>query len=234
MADLATLDQSLLNFAQKESLEVLRQDSSYTFKQLAIECQTLYNNGGVTENGTNYSNKCCFWAIYHGLLHNQIYYVSGEKVSVFRLMKLADFVNRYELIDTDKLEHQLSIGKLMMYLPNVQLHFFIGRLVNGNWQTTPDPSVEFGKGTVIIRILNMGAHFEFITNPNTDFVRKPRTMNLMDASKNQTNIEYQIKQKNDDNLLAQQLAFEEIYTQSKIYSSIPHKSLYSWPINYFI
>ena len=226
---MADLDQSLINFAQKESLEVLRQNSDYTFKQLAISCHTLYNNGGVTENNINYSNKCCFWSIYHGLLHNKIYFVNGGKLSVFNLMKLSGFTNRYQLIDTDNPTHQKALEKLLSYLPNIQLHFFIGKNNNGTWQTTPDASATLGSGSIIIRILNTGSHFEFITNPNTDFVRDPKTMNLVNAYKNQMQIETELKQKSYDQELSERLALEESITQSKILASIPTKSRsYYW------
>lgn len=185
------MDESVLNFAKQESLNEIRANPDYTFNQLKVLCKTVSNNGTVKINQIEFTNKCFFISLYNGLVLNQISTINNRPLSVGNLMIHSSFLNINEMIDTDNKSHINSINQLITYLPQIQIHVFIGQYIDDHWYTTPDPSVVFGKGNIIIRILNKHDHFEYICNDKQDFVRPVVSM-TKDKAYNLQNITYEI------------------------------------------
>lgn len=164
----------MINYVKQLSLEETRRNSSYTFKQIKIPVETVSNNGVVYVGSTQYTNKCFFIALQQGL---EVY---GYKLSPFQLMRLAGFMNRNELVDTDNLFHHRMLQHLLEGLPEVSLSVHYGEYNKSDrrWYTTPDVAVQYGpkNGNDLVRILNKGNHFECITTEEEQFVYHPRSM----------------------------------------------------------
>lgn len=184
MDDLALLEQSVLNFALKKSIEETRSDSKYTFNQIKIHIETIPNNGGIESPYGNLPSKCFFISVAQSI--NKYVETSNKEtplgpsgpVTPYQLMTIAKFYDLYDLVDTANPVHQSSLQTLVKEL-DICIHLYIGENQQDKWYATPDPSETFGnvKSLVQIRVLNMGAHFECITTPKEQFIRAPRTMN---------------------------------------------------------
>lgn len=163
-------EECVLQHVRVLSLKGLRKKPTYSFKQLAIPVLCKPNNGVVGW----YTNKCCFISIVDGMKHHGAQYLQLEggviKLEAIQLMFFAEFLETHTMIDTDNASHKECLERLVRFLPAIQLHFFVGRNIDGVWYTTPDPAVVFGSGRCIIRILNKGAHFEFITTHENAFI----------------------------------------------------------------
>ena len=170
MDNTSILDMSVINFGKVRSLETMRDSPTSKFTDIALEVTTKSNGGNV---GYDYTNKCCFISIYDGLMYLGITYIRSLEITPLILMIVADFLEPDTMIDTDNVDHKKCLEYLVSQLPDVKLHFFIGKRINNSWTTTPDPSVIIGTGNRIIRILNKGCHFEFITTCTEQFVRTP-------------------------------------------------------------
>jgi len=170
MDNRSILDMSVINFGKVKSLETTRQAPTSKFTDIALEVTTKPNGGNVEYD---YTNKCCFIAIFDGLMALGISYIRSLEITPLILMIVSDFLELDTMIDTDNVEHKKCLEYLVGQLPDIKLHFFIGKIINNSWTTTPDPSVIIGTGNRIIRILNKGYHFEFITTSTEQFVRTP-------------------------------------------------------------
>lgn len=164
------LDMSVINFGKVRSLETLRDSPTSKFTDIALKVETKSNGGNV---GYDYTNKCCFISIYDGLMYLGITYIRSLEITPLILMIVADFLEPDTMIDTDNVDHKKCLEYLVSQLSDIKLHFFIGKMINNSWTTTPDPTVIIGTGNRIIRILNKGCHFEFITTSTEQFVRTP-------------------------------------------------------------
>jgi hypothetical protein len=196
------LEASVINFTRLESLKLERDNPFSKFDSLAIEVTTKPNSGVVETSDINYTMKCCFIAISHGL--NDI--LSFE-LTPFDLMSLANFLEPYTLIDTDNPVHLECLQQLVECLPDIKLHFFIGQYDGNQWKTTPDPSVVIGSGKQIIRILNKGCHFELIITGGEQFVRAPNKSHEFYVQQQQ-NEEHRIKTCISDQEMAKQVEDE--------------------------
>lgn len=205
----STMDKSMLNLVKRTSIEDLRTCSDYEFQQLAISVETKYNHGIVQVPymyrnynffGDCFTNKCCFISIYDGLISLGVTEIRGEIITPFVLMQHAYFMEENVMFDTDNETHVYCMEALMAgLLRGIQVHFYIGKEIDGEWKTTPDPVRVFGtlsnKKSVngnpfIIRVLNKnGIHFEYITSPGELFVRDSMRMTLELAVEEQKKIE---------------------------------------------
>ena len=179
---------SLLNYVRDQSLDDARSNPHSTFNDISIPIETKPNDGTYyIENDTL---ACCWIAISHGLTSFGEY----EFVSPDILKNLAGFKWKHEMLNTSKPEHLSCLEKLSREFPKFQFQFFIGRYNNKQncWCVTQDSSVNFGNGTKIIRIVNKGAHFEFITTKSDEFIRNPRTMTHEKVKMQQEYIENKI------------------------------------------
>lgn len=194
------MEDSILNFARIYSLKNTREEEpNYKFDHIGIPINTKPNTGClVSPEGIPFYNKCCFISISEGLRNNGII-----EIPEFDLMLLVNFLDPFKMIDTDDPDDQECLEKLSE-LFSVQLQFFIGTKREDQWYTTPEPSVTFGNGP-IIRILNKGAHFEYITTPGSEFVYDPKSMTESKIYKNQKECFESIKQIENDRRLAEEL-----------------------------
>ena len=204
----------LTTLIQKLSLDHLRNDDpNYKFNQLQIAVQTESNTGVMGE----FTNKCCFWSIYHGLQSLKIEF-SNDLVELTpeSLLYIAEFLEANTMIDTDNPDHFNCLVTLVNNLPDIQLQFFIGCNVNNTWMTTPDPSVIIGTGSQIIRILNKGIHFEYITTDPNKFINPIEKMNSELAIQQQHDVFQMIKQYKHNHEMSEQLATNINIIEEKI------------------
>ena len=210
MADLSqsalVLDQSVINYGRQASLGALRQNPHYTFAHISIPVETFPNTGMIGEihDGGDlagiYFGKCFFIALSHGLKKINIQYTPID------LMEISGFMHPTDIIDTDNHAHAKCIQFLVDILETIQIHIFVGKKDDkGKWSTTPDYSAKFGEGINVIRILNMGIHFELITTDPNVFTRDVKTMTPDKALLHQYEIIQNIKQTEADYLLAKWL-----------------------------
>lgn len=185
--DITQLEFSLINFVKAESLKEIRENSNYSFHDISVNVDTLFNDGVVIDD-IHYTNKCCFIAIADGI--KKISPVSNIKP--IDLMKIADFMSEHDCVDTDIPSHISGLKKLVNYFGNIQLYFYIGNNSEDIWKTTPDAEVIIRPNSKevskIIRILNKGQHFEYITSPSDIFIRQSRKMNKNIATSLQFNL----------------------------------------------
>ena len=149
------------------TLASIRADCKSTFANISIPVTTKHNTG----RSGSFTNKCFFISVYDGLEENDICFFrnSGERITVDLLITKVNFNSLHEMIDTYNAAHRNYINKLVKILPQIKLHVFIGVKSISGWSTTIDPHAEYGKGSIVIRILNMGQHFEFINIDNNKF-----------------------------------------------------------------
>lgn len=183
--DYNLLEESMINFVKQISISETRSDINYTFNQIKIPVNTKHNNGKIKSYHGDLPNKCFFISVADGINKyseeiNKIKNIEEDDnlIQPYQLVKLANFKDLYDLVDTDNPDHVENIQTLVKEL-DICLLVYIGNLQNNQWYTTPDTSSIFGdpKGFIQIRILNMGAHFEFITTPDINFIRSSRSMN---------------------------------------------------------
>lgn len=169
-------EDSLINYARKESLNELRK-TDYIFFDHSIPIETLYNDGVIKNWGFN---KCFFISLSQGL--RKIY-----NFSAIDLMKFCWFTDRTNMFDTNIEMHKVSLEILVYLIDDIQIQIYIGYYKNSDntWYTTQDYSEKYGNGKYIIRILNKGKHFELITSPNNMFIHDSKTMNKDVATSNQ-------------------------------------------------
>ena len=188
---------SLMNYARNESLDHTRSDVKSIFKDIAIPVATIANSGRY---GTNDTLACCWISIAHGFISFNEHQYADPGL----LKTLANFKWQNTLVDTDNEKHLKCLETFSAQFPKFQFQFFIGRYDKELkvWFVTQDPGITFGNGLNIIRIINKGSHFEFITTPNDKFIRNPRTMTEVKAKMHQTEIYSNIgdiqQQLNDD------------------------------------
>lgn len=199
---LPMLEESMINFVKWTALKDQWNDPYSAFDQQAIPIQTVPNNGIIKTSVITYTNKCCFLSIFHGLQSIGIDFIEFVENTPINLMILSNFLEVHTMIDTDNKKHIKCLEKLVSNLPNIQLHFFIGKFIDNVWMTTPDPSVIIGSGKNIIRILNKGAHFEYITSDANVFLREIKTMTTEVVTKLQLEEEKKI----EDFLKSEELA----------------------------
>lgn len=220
------MDQSIINYARNVSLKDLDKNSFAKFNTKSIEVQCRQNNGVVYANGVEYTNKCAFIAIEHGFKHHGITTIKSNRGNVqataIEFMKRMNFANWHQQhlmfdIFTNNPQDQARLNLFTRLFPQIQLQFYYGVFRNNQWYTAPDvyKDVVFGTGTKIIRILNKGAHFEFITTQDDKFVYEPKTMTPDKAFMDQHEILCRIKQQQEDYKLAIQLEQELIMTEEE-------------------
>lgn len=187
MTQCEELEKSMINYVKKLSVDELRNNPSFTFSQICIPVQTKYNNGIIKKNNNSKGNCCFFISICDGLHFFNINVLhlnyKGKKVKMIvdpvNLIGICEYPDIGQIFDTDNETHIKCLYKLINLIPDISIEFFIGFKNNdGLMTTTPDTSFPpIGNGKKIIRILNIGSHFEFITTENNKFIYKPRTMN---------------------------------------------------------
>jgi hypothetical protein len=145
-----------------------------------IEVVTIPTSGIVESDGKQYINKCCFNAVYSALMNTNPMILSKISelqmdVSPITLMRVANFLNDDEMINTDNVLHYIALCKIAEYLDklDVRIHVYLGVLYNNKWYTNPTTDIIFGHGQYVIRIMNqiiyregksIGVHFEAIKN----------------------------------------------------------------------
>ena len=186
------MEESVLNYVKHLSITEVRSTAEYNFAQIRVPVDTLANNGVVrfvvqsdaspARDGSTpvrnlvreYKEKCFFIALSQGLER------IGYPTTPLKLIRLSRFRDLNRLVDTDLKDHRLALERLSNYYPKVHLAIHIGSYDSRErrWFTTPDGSVSFGdpKAKQVVRILNKGAHFEFITTDHSAFMYQPRTM----------------------------------------------------------
>jgi hypothetical protein len=210
----SALEESSLNFVKNLSLTDHDENPKAKFIEKAISVETIPNNGAVYERGQYYGNKCCLISIRDGLKLRDITTIDNETITPFLLMQKSGFVNRTELIDTDIPRHQEVLNRLANLFPEVQFQFFVQHRFYDH-MTDPCPKAIYGNGDIVIRILNMGCHFECIKTDDSSFPRKPRMMTNEIAFKQQSEIERQIKQNHLNEQIAKQVEKELIEKEKK-------------------
>ncbi len=182
------LENELVEYVRQLSLEEHRSNPKYTFSAISIPVTTQHNSG-VTFDDTKkirYTNKCCFIAIEHGMkalgINRMRNVINGRisRITAFELMKAVNFLEKDTQIDTFNPKHQDKLELLTKCFDGIQLQFFVGTKIKDTWRAPVDPSAVFGKGNLIIRILNKPGHFEFITTDQDAFLRH-ETVKLDDA-----------------------------------------------------
>ena len=244
-----TLEESVINYARLNSLQTQRKDSSYTFKTIAIPIKTKYNDARITleekdcitdqqwfyflctitdefDGKKQLTNTCIFHSICDGLLNHGITHVVRGTVlypaTPFNLILLSGFDYPHEMLDTFNPNHVKCLETLLKLIPEVQLHFYIGMKKDNDWFAAPDSPSKFGRGTTIIKILNKGQHFEFILNPDTDFIRPPRTMTPKKAFVQQHSILKKSQQIKDDWKFAHHVASKELEEYEEKKKKVEH------------
>ena len=150
-----------VKFNQKKiKVETLRNNGSFT-----VQDKIYTNNGSFTVHNKTYSNKCWLIAFHDGLRILKI--IDPKRFTIENLMNVASFMEQHEEFDTFKLAHIKGFEKMITLFPRVKVHVFIS---GNSYDTTPDPSVVFGEGDQIIRILNSPGHFEFIISEDSIFI----------------------------------------------------------------
>lgn len=143
-----------------------------------IEVLNIPTSGLVESEGRLYINKCCFNAINLALLNTNQIILSKISllqidISPITLMKVANFMDDVEMINTDNVLHYIALCKVAEYLADldVRIHVYIGVFYNNKWYTNPTTDIIFGHGQYVIRIMNqiiyqegksIGIHFEAI------------------------------------------------------------------------
>lgn len=143
-----------------------------------IEVSNISTSGLVISDGIQYTNKCCFNAINLALTNTNPIITSKISalqmdVSPITLMRVANFLNDSEMINTDNVLHYVALCKVAEYLGklDVRIHVYIGIKYNNKWYTNPTTDIIFGHGRYVIRIMNqiichdgtsIGIHFEAI------------------------------------------------------------------------
>lgn len=169
------MEKQAIIIAKQQSFHAFRQDTRITFKDAFIEVNTKKNSGIVDTGDIIFTQKCFFVALSDGLSSYGIDHFTVEgKIMMntpFNLMKIADFLDLEELIDTDKSDHIRKIEKLVMALPFISIIVFFGNRTTSGWGIIPDPICPpIGTGEFMIHILNENSsHFEFITTKPSKF-----------------------------------------------------------------
>lgn len=167
-------EERLIELARMASIRSLHKNVNYTFDQQKVHVTTQFNNGQININGRKYINKC--FAI--SIAHKMITYGFAETVKTqngiiplsLAIVFFMGFQYETKILDTDNTTHQLMITRLLKECPYLQLQIFIGRKQNDKWYTTPSPPCVFGKGDLVIKILNKGLHFELITTADQELL----------------------------------------------------------------
>lgn len=176
--DYNLLEESVLNYVKNISIDETRADPKYQYSQIRIPVITLHNDGQIDSIYGKLPNKCFFISVANGINKYCESIKKGLLVTPYQLMSLSKFYDLSGLVDTDNPIHREALRTLVKEL-DICLLMHIGRKEGDKWYTTPDPCEIFGnqKSIIQIRVLNMGAHFEYITTSDIEFIRAPRTMN---------------------------------------------------------
>ncbi len=174
-----------------------------------VSLDAVRNTGVVETNfgSREYYNKCFFIAVYDALLEK------GFEVSLVQIIGQAGMFN-HQMIDTDNQHHQHIIADLAKKT-NTTIDFYVGQQRNSDWYTTPDPETSIGHGSIKIRLLNKGVHFEHLTRLENGFVENVTDMDqqrtLFDQYQMMRNAEVERKRKEEaaSLALARQLEQEE-------------------------
>ncbi|QKF94277.1 hypothetical protein QKU48_gp0819 [Fadolivirus algeromassiliense] len=143
------------------------------FWESAIPIESYPINGITVVGNKKVSNTCCFKSIVRGMLHNGAKFLEIDSkivpLTYAAIFELAEFPDPGKMFDTVNPTHLESLERILAKIPLIQLHFFVGTEKDGVWFTTPEPHQIIGTGDCVIRILNKGNHFEFITSPDELF-----------------------------------------------------------------
>lgn len=160
-----------IQHAKNLSLKTYQRDINYKFNNFSVEATTQYNNGTIPyQMGTEFSvftNKCFFISVSHGLES------LNESIHPFTLAKSFNMLNN-DMIDTDNQNHSNIITNIV-HIFEIKIECYVGsyNITTNKWVTTPYPSKIYGNNDKrIIRILNKGSHFEFLTKLEQGFVTK--------------------------------------------------------------
>lgn len=200
--------------AKIQSLETIRRDVNYNFKTLSVKANTIPNNGIIIMNTKVYLQKCFFISVIHGFIHTGINHLNvnfedKEKINLYSYKLAAMFRMLNDIkIDTNCQNHSDIINRIAKIFA-VKLEVYIGNQQNGNWYTTPDPSVVIGENKNIIRILNKGDHFEFLKELETGFIENLTESRINGTIIKQEKVLETIKRDTADRRLAQRIYAEE-------------------------
>lgn len=184
------LDESLVNYVKKLSLEEQYKNPKSTFATIAISVSTRPNSGLIKVTtksiGRMIVKNCCFFvSVYDGLVD-----IYGDKIGYnFNTLFIAsDYKDWNKMIDTDNAEHKTCLQELSTLI-NVRFLIYLGNIISYNdtvntWTVNPEPSVTInprpnipsGEEVDTIFIANNGAHFECIISDPDEFVRTPNKM----------------------------------------------------------
>lgn len=159
--------------AKKRSVDEIRRNPDYTFRQLAVRATTIQNSGMIEYDGQIYTQKCFFIAVVHGLRDKGVniekhiprprFMVDDiDNYNAFKLAEKYKMLN-HTLIDTKYPDHKKIIENIASDF-DIRIQFYFGCEIRHNWYTTPDSLCPFGKGSTLIRILNKTLHFEYISD----------------------------------------------------------------------
>ena len=183
-------EKQAIDLARQESFCELRKNIKAKYEDCHIDVKTKYNSGIVFGDGKKFSNKCFFISLCDGLKSYGIrtLIINGNVVEItsFNLMKIANFMNTHELVDTDIKEHMVKLHKLVSALKCVHLLVYFGNKKGDIWTTSPDTlCTPIGNGDLPIRILNKNKeHFELISSKASKFVPH-MTINPLEIIKHQ-------------------------------------------------
>ena len=149
--------------------------------EMSIPVETMVNDGIVYDTKCKkYTRKCIFYALCHGIYRH--YPDSVNTIDPYKLMEKIEFLNETKMIDTSNNLHRVLLTYLINDLKKFQVHFFVGKYyLSQKWYTTITPCDIIGTGSKIIRILNEGDHFEYITTDESKFVSSPAPPSLGDS-----------------------------------------------------
>ena len=153
----------LVDYVKQRSIEDLRNHTKSKFGDMAVRTTTKPNNGIVFIVDQYYHNKCFFISFCDAMK------VYGYQINA-AIMAIIYNMRNDELVDTDKHAHKTFITSLAEKY-NAKIEIYFGQCINDVWYTTPDTLAVIGTGQHVVRILNKGVHFEYLTNIDGGFFK---------------------------------------------------------------
>ena len=181
------LDQSIINYVKVISLEEQRKDSSSKFGTISLDVKVKNNNGAIKIDETSgiINNGCFFIALCDGLIFHGISEVQYEditcKITPYLLVRVSEFKDWGSLFDTGNEAHIECLNRIQKYIPCTVSFHSGNKVAASKWKVNQDQMTPpIGSDKPLIRIAVNG-HFEFITDDDSKFIYKPRTMNQQKA-----------------------------------------------------
>ena len=206
-------------FARNMSLYTIRENVNYSIGDIAVKATTVSNSGviiNIYNRQKKHTKKCFFLAVIHGFRENNIKIFNNLDVSqlsendvdnlyAFKLAQKYNMLNN-KLVDTDKPYHLRVVENIARSF-RVRIEFYMGHYKD-QWYTTPDPAYVIGISKTVIRILNRGAHFEYLLE-NESIIQDLTTSTITNVIANQHVILKDIEIIEADLKFAKQLVEDE-------------------------